>query len=160
MWRSVNISIIEWRYSVCSLTVFLTLRCQRRYMNDSLELAIGQTLVADRISDVEQYRQIIEDVLMRQVGLPTIGGEIQTVPVFDREGDRYQLLDIGWDHLGRRVFQPIVHVDLVDGKVWIQENMTDLDIVKVFMQAGIKSSQIVLGFYSRSQRELGDYAIE
>jgi XisI protein len=53
-----------------------------------------------------------------------------------------------------------VHVDLIDGKVWIQENMTDLDIAEVLVQEGIQPSQIVLGSYSRSQRQLGNYAIE
>jgi XisI protein len=91
---------------------------------------------------------------------PTIGGDITSIPIFDRENDRYQLLDMGWDATGRRVFQPSVHVDLIQGKVWIQENMTDLDIAQVFVEAGIEPSSIVLGFYSRSQRQLGDYAIE
>jgi XisI protein len=124
------------------------------------EYSVGQSLTVDRDAYLEQHRQIIIQILMRQVGLPVIGGDIQTVPIFDREGDRYQLLDIGWDQAGRRVFQPIVHVDLIDGKVWIQENMTDLDIAEVLVQEGIQPSQIVLGFYSRLQRQLGNYAIE
>ena len=124
------------------------------------ERSIGQSLTIDRASNLEQYRQIIIEVLMRQVGVPTIGGDITIVPVFDREHDHYQLLDMGWDASGKRVFQPIVHIDLIDEKVWIQENMTDSDIAKVFVEEGIHPSTIVLGFYSRSQRQLGEYAIE
>ena len=124
------------------------------------ERSIGQNLTIDRIFNLEQYRQIIIEVLMRQVEVPTIGGDITIVPVFDREHDHYQLLDIGWDASGKRVFQPIVHVDLIDEKVWIQENMTDSDIAKVFVEEGIHPLTIVLGFYSRSQRQLGEYAIE
>ena len=124
------------------------------------ERLIGQSLTIDRASNLEQYRQIIIEVLMRQVGVPTIGGDITIIPVFDREHDHYQLLDMGWDTSGKRVFQPIVHVDLIDEKVWIQENMTDSDIAKVFVEEGIHPSTIVLGFYSRSQRQLGEYAIE
>jgi hypothetical protein len=136
------------------ITGYLPMVAQNR------EYSVGKSLTIEGDNRLEQYRQIVIQILMRQVGLPVIGGEIQTVPIFDREGDHYQLLDIGWDQDGRRVFQSIVPVDLIDGKVWIQENMTDLDIAKVLVQEGIQPSQIVLGFYSRSQRQLGNYAIE
>jgi hypothetical protein len=89
-----------------------------------------------------------------------MNGEIQTIPILDTEGDHYQLLDMGWDDAGRRVFQPMIHVDLTGAKVWIQENMTDLDIAKVFVNAGISPLDIVLGLHSRSLRQCSDYAVE
>jgi XisI protein len=106
-----------------------------------------------------QYRQIIVDVLKQYAHEP-MNGEIQTIPILDREGDHYQLLDVGWDDAGKRVFQPTIHVDLLGAKVWIQENMTDLDIAKVFVTSGISPTDIVLGLHSRSLRQCSDYAIE
>ncbi len=108
---------------------------------------------------LDRYRQIIIDILKQYAHAP-MNGEIQTIPVLDTEGDHYQLLDLGWDEAGRRIFQPTIHVDLTGAKVWIQENMTDLDIAKVFVNAGISPSDIVLGLHSRSLRQYSDYAIE
>ena len=108
---------------------------------------------------LDRYRQIIMAILKQYAHVP-MNGQIQTIPILDTEGDHYQLLDMGWDDGGRRVFQPTIHIDLTGAKVWIQENMTDLDIAKVFVNAGISPSDIVLGLHSRSLRQCSDYAIE
>ena len=124
----------------------------------------GTSLIHSTIEPVsteklDRYRQIIMDILKQYAHSP-MNGEIQTIPILDTEGDHYQLLDMGWDDAGRRVFQPTIHVDLTGAKVWIQENMTDLDIAKVFVNAGISPSDIVLGLHSRSLRQCSDYAVE
>jgi hypothetical protein len=124
----------------------------------------GTSLIHSPIEPVsneklDRYRQIIMDILKQYAHAP-MNGEIQTIPILDTEGDHYQLLDMGWDDAGRRVFQPTIHVDLMGAKVWIQENMTDLDIAKVFVNAGISPSDIVLGLHSRSLRQCSDYAVE
>jgi hypothetical protein len=122
---------------------------------DVMSLPIEVTLEEKLV----HYRQIVVDVLKQYAHAP-MNGEIQTIPILDREGDHYQLLDVGWDDAGKRVFQPTIHVDLLGAKVWIQENMTDLDIAKVFVTSGISPTDIVLGLHSRSLRQCSDYAIE
>lgn len=105
------------------------------------------------------YRQLIIQVLKQYVCAP-INGDIQTLPILDTVGDHYQLLDIGWDDAGHRIFQPTIHVDLQGTKVWIQENTTDLDIAKVLVASGINPSDIVLGLHSRALRQFSEYAVE
>jgi hypothetical protein len=118
-----------------------------------------QELVKDQLSRIQNYRQTIIRLLADYADRPT-ESNIQTISVFDEKKDHYQLLDIGWDDTGRRVFQPILHLDLIDGKIWIQENSTDWDIAKDLVEADIKASEIVLGMHSKVLRQLGDYAIE
>jgi XisI protein len=105
------------------------------------------------------YRQILIKILKDLARAP-INGDIQTIAIIDIEGDHYQILDIGWDENGQRVFQPMIHLDLIQNKVWIQENMTDLDIAKQMVDSGVSASDIVLGLHSRSLRQFSDYAIE
>jgi hypothetical protein len=107
-----------------------------------------------------EYRRIVTVILLELSQPQTIGGEIQTIPVFDEVRHHYQFLDIGWDVSRRRVFQPIVHVDLIDEKVWIQENVTDSDLAEAFAREGIERSCIILGLHSRSHRELSRYAVD
>jgi XisI protein len=118
-----------------------------------------QELVTDQVSNLGYHRQVVMKILADYADRSIISS-IQTLAVFDEKKDHYQLLDIGWDDEGRRVFQPILHLDLIDGKIWIQENSTDWDIAKALVEANIQPSEIVLGMHSKMLRQLGDYAIE
>jgi XisI protein len=85
---------------------------------------------------------------------------VRTVPIFDEVNHQYQVLDMGWDESGHRIFQPTIHLELLNGKVWIQENTTDIDLAKALLEWGVKSSDIVLGMHSQSLRRFSNYAIE
>jgi XisI protein len=106
-----------------------------------------------------RYRQLIIQLLMQHLSAP-VNGEVITMPILDQERDHYQLLDIGWDEAGKRVFQPIIHIDLLDGKIWIQENAMDVDIAKDLVAAGVEPLDIVLGLHSRSLRRFSEYGVE
>ncbi len=110
-------------------------------------------------SKYARYRQFIIQLLMQHLSAP-VNGEVMTMPVLDQERDHYQLLDIGWDEAGKRVFQPIIHIDLLDGKIWIQENAMDVDIAKDLVAEGVEPLDIVLGLHSRSLRKFSEYGIE
>jgi hypothetical protein len=121
--------------------------------------AVGQALLTHPDPQIQQYRQLICQILRQSAHSPA-NGTIQTVPILDTERDHYQLLDIGWDESGQRVFQPIVHVDILNGKVWIQENATEVDMAKQLVAAGVAPSNIVLGLHSPTVRRFSDYALE
>ncbi|MBX3057101.1 MAG: XisI protein [Anaerolineae bacterium] len=57
---------------------------------------------------LNRYRQVIEDVLTEYTGIPYAYGDIQTEVVFDRNNDRYLLMNVGWDN-GKRVHGSLVH---------------------------------------------------
>ncbi|GAA6624084.1 hypothetical protein NUACC26_099090 [Scytonema sp. NUACC26] len=66
---------------------------------------------------------------------------------FDVLHDHYQLLRMGWTNSHKRVFNPILHLDIIEGKVWIQENRTDIDIGEELFSRGVPKSDIVLGLH-------------
>ena len=113
----------------------------------------------DRWMDDRRYRSIIIDVL-QDVVARSQAGSVRTVSVFDEASNQYQVLDIGWDESGKRIFQPMIHLELLNGKIWIQENLTDLDIAKVFLEYDIEKSDIVLGLHFPGLRQFSEYAIE
>ncbi len=71
--------------------------------------------------------------------------------------DRYAVFLIGWQG-HRRVHTCLVHIDLVDDKVWIQEDSTEEGIAHRLIAAGIPKSNIVLAFHTPFERELTDLA--
>ncbi|MBE9011384.1 XisI protein [Pseudanabaenaceae cyanobacterium LEGE 13415] len=109
----------------------------------------------------EMCQQAVMDVLMEAIPKNLMPRTLQVVPVFDRQSDRYQLLCQGWTAGEKRVFHPMIHLEIIEGKVWIQHNQSDLDIGEVLFSRGIPKSQIVLGLHPPSIRQLNSaYAIE
>jgi len=106
---------------------------------------------------LESYRQIIENILNEYTQIPYAYGDIQTEAVFDRKNDRYVLMNVGWDD-GRRVHGSLVHIDIIDGKLWIQRDGTEDGVAPELVRAGIPKNRIVLGFRSPEVRRYTEYA--
>ncbi len=79
-------------------------------------------------------------------------------PVFDRESDRYLLMIVGREN-DRRVHGCLVHVDIIDGKVWIQRDGTEGGIANDLVEAGMPKNRIVLGFHSPELRKHTEFAV-
>ena len=52
-----------------------------------------------------------------------------TEAVVDREHDHYELLHVGWDG-PRRVHGSVFHIDIRDGKIWVQYDGTDRPVAE------------------------------
>jgi hypothetical protein len=107
---------------------------------------------------LEKYRQIIETVLLEYTRIPYAYGDIQTEAVFDRTHDRYVLMNVGWDN-GLRVHGCLVHIDILNGKLWIQRDGIEHGIAKELVEAGIPKNEIVLGFRPPEIRPYTGYAV-
>ena len=103
-------------------------------------------------------RAIIEDVLQDYIRIPYAYGDLQAEAVFDREHDRYIVVTIGWD-VGMRVYSVLVHIDVLNDKVWVQQDNTEDGIATELVQAGIPKERIVLGFRPREVRHYTDFAV-
>jgi hypothetical protein len=107
---------------------------------------------------ITHYRQIIERVLTKYTEIPYAYGSMKSETVFDRTADRYLLLTIGW-HGAKRIHGCLVHVDIIDNKVWIQRDDTEYGIAYELEEAGIPKQHIVLGFQMPEVRPFTEYAV-
>lgn len=110
------------------------------------------------MATIENWRQIIEYVLTNYAKIPYAYGEMECRTVFDRSADRYLLITIGWQD-NRRIHGCIAHLDIIDGKVWLQRDDTDYQIAKELEKAGIPKDKIVLGFQLPEIRPFTEYAV-
>lgn len=78
--------------------------------------------------------------------------------IADKQNHRYQVVTIGWDK-NKFIHDCPIHIDIIDNKVWIQRNMTEIDVAEVLVEQGVAKSDIVLGFLSPKMREYSDYAL-
>jgi hypothetical protein len=107
---------------------------------------------------LDSYREIVEGVLRERGSIPYAHGEISDEPVFDRQTDRYVLVTLGWDGR-RRVHGCLVHIDIIDGKLWIQQDGTEDGVAGDLEQAGIPKEHIVLAFHPADIRPHTGYAV-
>jgi hypothetical protein len=107
---------------------------------------------------VDTLRHQIERILTDYAQVPYAHGDIQLQLVFDREGGHYLLMLVGRDGI-RRVHGCLVHVDIIDGKIWIQRDGTEHGIARDLIEAGIPKEMIVLAFRSPERRQHTEFAV-
>lgn len=83
---------------------------------------------------------------------------IQAELIFDEAQDHYEVMRFGWEG-PRRVHGAVLHVDIRDGKVWIQHDGTEDSIAEELVAAGVPRDKIVLAYKSPDLRLLTDHAI-
>lgn len=108
---------------------------------------------------LKNYQDIIVDYLEEYARIkPANQPDVESFVIADRAKNHFQLLRIGWqDH--RYVFTVVFHFDIRDGKIWFQRNITERDVVDVFMEKGIPRTDIVLGFRAPEVRPLTGFAV-
>ncbi len=83
---------------------------------------------------------------------------IRTQTIIDPKGNHYQLIRLGWRNEDDYVHYCVFHIDIIDGKVWIQENQTDILIAEQLVELGIDKQDIVLGVLPPQLRKDSEYA--
>lgn len=107
---------------------------------------------------LETYRQLIQDIITTYTQVPYSHGDIKFETVFAREQDRYLLMILGRED-NRRVHGCLIHVDIINGKFWIERDGTEKGVANELVQAGIPKDKIVLGFRSAQLREHSEFAV-
>ncbi|TAD76133.1 MAG: XisI protein [Oscillatoriales cyanobacterium] len=107
---------------------------------------------------LQAYRTAIKHLLTDYAAYTPSYGDIEIQTLFDGEHDHYQVLAIGW-HNKQRIYGCSIHLDLKQGKVWIQANNTELDIAQALVEQGIPKDDIVIGFQPPYLRRFSGYAI-
>src|ERR1051326_3043210 len=93
------------------------------------------------------YRALIEQILQRHADLmnsqPVPGEEVDCV--FDERRDHYLVLKYGCGG-GKHAHYTKLHARIYDGKIWIEEDMTEDGLASELVEAGVPKEDIVLAF--------------
>jgi hypothetical protein len=73
--------------------------------------------------------------------------------VFDEKRDRYLLVHVGWQE-ARRIYGCPMQIDIIDSKVWLQHNATEVFVDQELIARGVAEDDMVLGLQSPRIREL------
>ena len=78
--------------------------------------------------------------------------------IFDTERDHYQWMNVGWEHLNR-VYMTVIHFDIKNGKIWLQQNLTEENPAEDLVKMGVPREDIVLGLHPPYKRPYTDYGV-
>lgn len=107
---------------------------------------------------LDTYRQIIERILKEYARIPYAHGDIDRETVFDRTSDHYLLMLVGWEGI-RRVHGCLIHMDIINGKIWVQRDGTEYSMARELLDAGVPKDHIVLGFRPPDVRPHTGFAV-
>ena len=107
---------------------------------------------------IAQYRQIIEKTFQDYADFLDTDRQIQIELVLDQKRDRYLLVETGWQN-GYRIYGTLLHIDIIDQKIWIQHDGTEDGIADELVAAGIPQNQIILAFKSPEIRLYTGFAV-
>jgi len=110
------------------------------------------------MAKLDEYRQKIQDLPTELASYGSANGEVESQLIFDAVRDHYQLVHVGWRN-HRRIYGCVVHLDIKDGKIWVQHNGTEFDISLRLAEMGIPKQSIVNGFHSSYMRQFTDFAV-
>jgi hypothetical protein len=97
------------------------------------------------VDKLENYRRCIQNLLESHSHFKT-EDDVENELIFDPVRDRYQLMRVGWKGL-KRVYYTVLHFDIKDGKIWLQQNTMDIDVGQELLEVGIPKEDIVLGLH-------------
>ncbi|MGL6097585.1 MAG: XisI protein [Fimbriiglobus sp.] len=104
-----------------------------------------------------RYREIIRREL-REYAAWTTGAGVTGEFVEDPARDHFEVLRFGWDG-HRRVHGSILHLDIIDGKVWVQYDGTNRPVAEALVEAGVPKDDIVLAEKPAEVRPFTGYAV-
>ncbi|MGI2906601.1 XisI protein [Tolypothrix sp. VBCCA 56010] len=107
---------------------------------------------------LNSYRQFICQVLNEYAQMKPGNGDIQVYTIFDMSGDHYQIFHAGWDG-HQRIFGALIHIDLIENKIWIQYDGTETGVANDLVSLGVPKQDIVLAYHSPFMRQFDGFAV-
>jgi hypothetical protein len=108
------------------------------------------------VDKVAQYKKHVQALLTQYAQDDALEHEVETQLIFDTERDHYQWMNIGWQQ-SNRVYRCIVHFDIKDEKIWLQQNLTDQNPAEDLVEMGVPREDIILGLQPPYKRPYTDY---
>ncbi|MEZ4962697.1 MAG: XisI protein [Saprospiraceae bacterium] len=89
------------------------------------------------INFLNEYSQI------KPYGFKNVNNQV----IIDKKNQHYQLIRVGW-HERKHVHYAVFHFDIIDDKIWIQQNRTDRPVVNELVELGIPEKDIVVACFT------------
>lgn len=110
------------------------------------------------MAEVADYPRIVRQLIDHYAQFKPSAGEVDVEVVIDERTGHYELMHNGWAN-GYRIHGAVIHIDIRNGKIWIQHDGTEAGVANELVEAGVPKEHIVLAFKSPEMRKYTDFAV-
>lgn len=104
------------------------------------------------------YPRILRTLITKyNAELPSVG-EVVSEAIIDETLGHYQVVRSGWVNESR-IHGSLLHIDIKNGKIWIQHDGTYEGVANELVAAGVPKEKIVLAYKSPAMRPYTEYAV-
>ena len=103
-----------------------------------------------------RYREIAQSIVQMYASWSP-RHDTSTKLMTDLERDHYVVMRIGWEN-DQRVYHTVIHLDIINGKIWIQDDRTNRPVADALLEAGVPREDIVLAFHPPEVRQYTEFA--
>jgi ketopantoate reductase len=110
------------------------------------------------MAEVSEYPRLLRKILEQYACIKPAVGDIVSELIIDEALGHYELMQRGWIN-ENRVHGCVIHVDIRDGKFWIEHDGTEYGIANELVDAGVPKEHIVLAFHDPELRQYTEFAV-
>lgn len=107
---------------------------------------------------IAQYQACIQAVIERHASHRPAYGDVELQTIYDTERHHYQLVHAGWNK-NQRKYGCLMHFDIIDGKIWIQHDGTEIGVANELVELGVPKTDIVLAYQPPYKRPYTEFAV-
>jgi len=111
------------------------------------------------VDKLTQYRNYIRELLHEYGQYRPSYGQVEMEEIVDPVHDHYQLMSVGWNDY-QRIHGCLFHIDIKDGKIWIQHDGTEEGLADRLVERGVPKADIVLAFHVPFRRQFTEFAVD
>ena len=104
------------------------------------------------------YRDLIQEIFVEYSRYKYSHGDIERELIVDAQRNHFELISVGWDR-GLRVHGVVLHVDIRNGKIWVQHDGTEEGIANRLVELGVPKKDIVLAWQLPAMRAETEFAV-
>lgn len=103
------------------------------------------------------YNDIVEKIIQPYT-TTTVGEGTEVQLIADRANGHYLIMFVGWRDQ-TPVYGSLIHIDIKNNQIWIQQDGTQEGIAQQLVEAGVPKSDIVLGYRSPFVRQFTGFGV-
>ncbi|MBL1208383.1 XisI protein [Geminocystis sp. GBBB08] len=105
-----------------------------------------------------EFYNIIYPIIKEYADLPYYDKNLQHKLVISDDHKDYLLMTIGWKN-DVKIHGCVVHLEIINDKIWIHRDGLEDGIADDLLRAGIPKHEIVLAFHPPEIRHLTEFAV-
>ncbi|MEC4805267.1 MAG: XisI protein [Jaaginema sp. PMC 1079.18] len=110
------------------------------------------------MDNLSEYRHKIKTLLSQYISVEKPPENWESQLIYDEQGEHYLWMKVGWED-SKRIYYSVIHLDIKEGKIWLQKNATDLNPAEDLIELGIPRENIVLGLQPPFKRPYTNYGV-